>query len=186
MFSNASASISKASVQKIVQLRIYLDSLSKHNIQSDAVILQETWLKENSDTSLLQIEGYNMISQPIEIAPYGGLAVRWNDNGLFGGYNSFSDGYFMYLDSLSEKEGHVVSIHSAVIDPSEDDNICASFYMRSFSLYSLESNLQLYLVDSDFPERREQLLGFDLSRNEYMEWKQYTVRLTWSPYKGTV
>ena len=48
---------------KVDELRILFHELENSNCFFDAICLQETWLDENSDTSLLAIEGYNLISQ---------------------------------------------------------------------------------------------------------------------------
>lgn len=60
---------------KIDQLRIYVNSLHESNVRLDAIILQETWINSNMNTSHLNIDGYNLISQPCEISKHGGLAI---------------------------------------------------------------------------------------------------------------
>ena len=64
---------------KIEQLRIYLDSLEQNNIKIDAIMLQETWIAENTDISLLHIDGFNMISQPYQVTSHGGLIIYLHD-----------------------------------------------------------------------------------------------------------
>jgi hypothetical protein len=60
---------------KIDQLRVFVNSLEQHDVKIDAILLQETWLGKAHDESLLQIEGYNLITQPYEITTHGGLAI---------------------------------------------------------------------------------------------------------------
>ena len=64
---------------KIDQLKIYMYSLQENDVKIDAILLQETWISESTDTSLLHIEGYNMISQPYEITSHGGLMIYLNE-----------------------------------------------------------------------------------------------------------
>ena len=45
------------------------------NGKLDAIILQETWIGNDNETSLLQIDGYNLVSKPYEITSHGGLAI---------------------------------------------------------------------------------------------------------------
>jgi hypothetical protein len=60
---------------KIEQLRIYTHLLKQHEISLDMILLQETWLSSEHDTSLLQLDGYDLITQPYEITKHGGLAM---------------------------------------------------------------------------------------------------------------
>jgi hypothetical protein len=60
---------------KIDQLRIYINLFQQHDVKVEIILLQETWLSRNSDTSQLQIDGYNFISQPFDVTSHGGLAM---------------------------------------------------------------------------------------------------------------
>ena len=60
---------------KIDQLRIYIHSLLQNEVKIGAILLQETWINPNNDTTLLEINGYNLISQPCKITSHGGLAI---------------------------------------------------------------------------------------------------------------
>ena len=44
-----------------------------------AISLQETWLSDKSDTSLLKLDGYNLISQGKICTTHGGLAIYLSD-----------------------------------------------------------------------------------------------------------
>ena len=60
---------------KVDELRILFHELEKSNCFFDAICLQETWLDENSDISLLAIEGYNLISQGKLCSAHSGLVI---------------------------------------------------------------------------------------------------------------
>ena len=44
-----------------------------------AICIQETWLSDNSDTSLLRLGGYNLISQGKICTTHGGVAIYLSD-----------------------------------------------------------------------------------------------------------
>ena len=60
---------------KVDELRILFHELENSNCFFDAICLQETWLDKNSDTSLLAIEGYNLISQGKLCSAHSGLVI---------------------------------------------------------------------------------------------------------------
>ena len=58
---------------KIDQLRIYLKNFEPFSFS--AICLQETWLTADADTSMLQIEGYTLISKGRSCSAHGGVAI---------------------------------------------------------------------------------------------------------------
>ena len=58
---------------KIDQLRLYLSSFD--SFQFSAIALQETWLTSDADVSLLQINGYTLISRGRSCSAHGGVAI---------------------------------------------------------------------------------------------------------------
>ena len=48
---------------KFDQLKLLLRMLGQDDNSFDAICLQESWLSDNSNTNLLQIDGYHLISQ---------------------------------------------------------------------------------------------------------------------------
>ena len=48
---------------KIDQLKILIYELSQHNLYFNIICVQETWLSQNSDLDLIQLENYNFISK---------------------------------------------------------------------------------------------------------------------------
>ena len=63
---------------KIDGLKILLNNV-ENNCKIGAICLQESWLSTESDTSLLKIEGYNLISVGKTCSAHGGLAIYLND-----------------------------------------------------------------------------------------------------------
>ena len=60
---------------KIDVIIIKLDILRKNGCEISALCLKERWLKDESNTSLLQIDGYTLISQGKICSSHSGLAI---------------------------------------------------------------------------------------------------------------
>lgn len=60
---------------KFNKLQIFLHQLRLENCSFDAICLQESWLSNNSDTSLLHLPGYHLINQPYIVSTHGGLMI---------------------------------------------------------------------------------------------------------------
>ena len=56
-----------------------MEKLKYNHCFFGAMCLQETWLSNNSDTSLLRLDGYNLISQDKICTKHRGLAVYLSD-----------------------------------------------------------------------------------------------------------
>jgi len=52
-----------------------MQHLKENGCCFDAVCIQETWLSSKHDTSLLQLEGYNLVSKPYRCSSHAGLAI---------------------------------------------------------------------------------------------------------------
>lgn len=65
---------------KFDQLSIYLKIFEESNCPFSIICLQETWLKEHFDTSLLQLEGYNLVSVASSCSAHGGVCMYIRDN----------------------------------------------------------------------------------------------------------
>ena len=64
---------------KIDELKIYIEKLNLNNLHFSAICIQETWLKMDSDLSLLQVPGYNLIHKACSCSSHGGVAVYLKD-----------------------------------------------------------------------------------------------------------
>ena len=85
------------------------NSLLKYLSESDclfsAICLQETWLKENDDTSLLNIPGYNLIHQGSRCSEHGGLIIYLQENFTYSKktmYESSSRWEGLFIDIFHE------------------------------------------------------------------------------------
>ena len=60
---------------KFSELQIYLEAFINRNVNIDIICLQETWLSEQCDVSLLSLEGYNFIMKGKHCSAHGGVAI---------------------------------------------------------------------------------------------------------------
>ena len=60
---------------KFEQINIKIQQLQSKRYEFSAICLQETWLSDDSDISLLQIQGFNLIPQHKLCSAHGGLAI---------------------------------------------------------------------------------------------------------------
>lgn len=60
---------------KFEQIKSYIDLYNDFDCRLSAICLQETWLTADSDLSLFQIEGYNLVSSGKSCSAHGGVAT---------------------------------------------------------------------------------------------------------------
>ena len=60
---------------KIDQIKLKLNLFEREGVEFNAICLQETWLSNNSDNSLLHLEGFHMIPNGKRISSHGGLVI---------------------------------------------------------------------------------------------------------------
>ena len=65
---------------KFSELTEFIDTLRKLNFEFSAICLQECWLNESDDLSLLEIPGYNIITQGKICSRKGGLIIYLHEN----------------------------------------------------------------------------------------------------------
>ena len=65
---------------KFDEFKTLLSVFNESDINFGAIALQETWLSENHDTSLLHIPGYNLINQEKRCCGHGGLIIYLQDS----------------------------------------------------------------------------------------------------------
>ena len=58
---------------KIDELKIYIEHLKQSGCQFDAILLQETWLNNDTNSARFNIDGYNLITKPYQCSTHGGL-----------------------------------------------------------------------------------------------------------------
>ena len=91
---NRSFSVFSLNIQsihaKIDQIKIFINELSEINIAFDILCFQETWLSTHSDTSLIQLDGYKLITQSHSSSAHGGLAIYVKINYKYEIYKSIT------------------------------------------------------------------------------------------------
>jgi len=65
---------------KFDQLKIYVETFVNSLCPFSIIALQETWLTENHDISLLQLEGYTLLHKPKSCSAHGGVALYLRGN----------------------------------------------------------------------------------------------------------
>ena len=65
---------------KFDQLKAYIEMYNNDECKICAICLQETWLAADSDLSLLQIDGYQLISVGKSSSAHGGVAIYLHDS----------------------------------------------------------------------------------------------------------
>ena len=65
---------------KFDQLLIYTKLFDESHCPFSVICLQETWLKDNADLSLLQLEGYDLITVPSSCSAHGGVCMYIRSN----------------------------------------------------------------------------------------------------------
>ena len=63
---------------KIDELKAFIHDLSEHGFEFDAICVQETWLSETDDISLLKLTNYECIPQGKSCSQKGGLMIYLN------------------------------------------------------------------------------------------------------------
>ena len=117
---------------KFDNLNVFLEDVNS-NVTISALCLQETWLGENFDWSLLQLSNYICIPQSKYCSEHGGLAIYLHKN-----YNSYE---IINIGRSESFEGLFVRIK----DTFNKNNICiANIYRPPRDNYTNE-NIQLFI-----------------------------------------
>ncbi len=105
-------------------LETFMSLFEQQNINFDVICLQETWLEEHWDTSLLQLEGYSCISQGKSVSSHGGLityiSTKYNFNRLDCSPTSeIWEGLFV---EISEDSGTSKTVIANIYKPPKENN----------------------------------------------------------------
>ena len=65
---------------KFNKLTAFIRLMETLNVSFSAICLQETWVKDQNETELLKIDGYNCICQERVITEHGGLPIYLKEN----------------------------------------------------------------------------------------------------------
>ena len=85
-----------------------IESLRNFNFEFAAICLQETWLDQNADLSLLQLTNYQCISQGKHCSQHGGLIIYLHDMFTYKTHISFKsdtwEGQFIKVKLCNENK----------------------------------------------------------------------------------
>ena len=87
---------------KFSELEAYVNDVSSLNFKFSIIYLQESWLSENDDLSLIQLTGYDCISQGKSCSSKGGLLIYID--------NRFDYEVKMNLNTYEHWEGQIIHI----------------------------------------------------------------------------
>ena len=87
------------------------------------------------------------------------------------------DGYFMFVDTKAEVEGKGTTFWSSEFSLYNDTESCVSFYMRSYSKFSFETRLRIYLFSERFFATLMLIKEYDLTIEESTDWKKLWLKL---------
>ena len=91
---------------KYDEIKIFIENLRESSCKLSAFCLQETWLSDDSDASLFQLDDYNFISKGKSCSAHGGVAVYLHDSYDFKilpyySYENIWDGIFIEVITKS-------------------------------------------------------------------------------------
>ena len=87
---------------KFSELEAYVNDVSSSNFKFSIICLQESWLSENDDLSLIQLTGYDCISQGKSCSSKGGLLIYIDKR--------FDYEVKMNLNTYEHWEGQIIQI----------------------------------------------------------------------------
>ena len=88
-----------------------IDNLASQGLYFGAICLQETWTSTDSDLSLLQLPGYQLIHQGSKCTKHGGLMIYLNESYSYKIRNLFTNSN-IYLSTLMEA---TFAVHSQLV-----------------------------------------------------------------------
>ena len=139
---------------KFDQINIMVQQLKSKGYEFDAICLQETWLSDDSDISLYQIQGYNLISQGKICSEHGGLAIyvstKLNFNVINMNINSqIWEGQFI---EISNMEPNKLIIIGNVYRPPNNTNDIYQTFTNEFTpiLENLQNKNREVIIAGDY------------------------------------
>ncbi len=87
---------------KIDELRLFIEGIKNYNFMFSAICVQERWLLEGDDTSLIQLDGYEYIPQGKVCSTKGGLIIYLHKN--------FKHKLKLKFDKYEIWEGQVIEV----------------------------------------------------------------------------
>ena len=152
---------------KIDQIRLKLAQYKEGGCEFDAICLQETWLSEDSDKSLLCIEDYALVSLGKTCSTRGGLIIYLKENLKYKMLDmslksNIWEGQFIEIFEdicvPKKKKYWVISIDHLVTSMKTTDNLLTNLqlYLRSLKDLTVTSSLQEILLLTSLKSMKNQ------------------------------
>ena len=134
---------------KFDQINITIEQFKRNGCTFSAVCLQESWLSDDSDTSLLQLDGYNLISQGKRCSTRGGLIIYLKDTIKYKlidieANSNIWEGQFIEIEQ--ENVGNKKIILGNVYRPPRDTNENYNQFINEFDFLTLEKAKVMLLL----------------------------------------
>jgi uncharacterized protein YifN (PemK superfamily) len=142
---------------KFHELQAYVEGVCNSNFS--AVCIQETWLSDESDVSLLQLNGYNLISKGKSSSLHGGVAIYLKENFRYKILNISSqsniwDGIFIELLPHESLHHHFSKplIIGCIYRPPRDNSTNYNCFISELDqiLHDLQRNNNEVAITGDF------------------------------------
>ena len=139
---------------KFDELKIKLHQWKSINCEFNAICLQETWLLENADTSLLQLDNYTLISRGKTCSLHGGLLIYLRNDYKYANIltNTKSDiweGQFINVSNELTKEKIIIgNIYRPPVDLNENYQLFTDEF--TFILNQLQKGKREVIILGDF------------------------------------
>ena len=101
---------------KLDSLVTFLEIARQQNVYFNAICLQETWLSDQSDLALFQIDEYRCFSQGKRCSPHGGLIT--------------------YINSQRQKKKKTSQRNASVIDIENDSAVMKGLFVLVKDIYN--------------------------------------------------
>jgi endonuclease/exonuclease/phosphatase family metal-dependent hydrolase/ABC-type dipeptide/oligopeptide/nickel transport system ATPase component len=141
---------------KYNMLKFYIENYISQGTPLDIICLQETWLADNSDLSLLHLPGYNLISKGKSCSAHGGVAIYLLEHYNYSILNApevpeVSDSLFLEISipGQSHKSDSVV-IFSVYKPPRNSPDIIRSFIDNLHSVFAYLHRKKNVIITGDF------------------------------------
>ena len=140
---------------KFDEIITFISTLREIGINFNVICLQETWIAEHMDTSLLNIDGYQLISQPRTCSTHGGLALyldsRFNHQTLKFTNLTFSKWEYQFVQIDSDILHKSIIIGNVYRLPKQSNDDITDF-LAGFSsiLGNLENSNKEIVICGDF------------------------------------
>ena len=139
---------------KFDQFQIFLHQLKLQQFEFSIICLQETWLTENSDLSLFEINGYTLTTQHAVCSSHSGLAVYLNekyDHKILPLYEKSAVWEGLFLEITGHSLEHKIMLGNIYRPPRERNENYQQFIKEIIPIVStFDKNNNETIITGDF------------------------------------